>query len=292
MASPIFQIKAAPVSAPPYSFLSVCSVGGTKMQVRKKSNAKTRRIFRSDKDDKRDARLALLKGGIGVATAIAGLVAPAVPFIAPILQEAIGARIPDYRRQRVENLLLALTANINNLDATWVAQRFQSPEFNGLLEEGCLQAQKAISDERIRYIASLLTKCLSDEELDHITAQRMMAVLSELNDVEVLFLITERQRPHKVKEDGIDEFWEKTGGYFPPFIDCDSSPTAFKRRTVLQSYEKHLLHLGLLNEDFRGVMSLNCPFPEFNITKLGLEVTILGNVLLDYIHPESSEKNR
>jgi hypothetical protein len=103
---------------------------------------------------------AAIKGIIGITIAGTALISGlgAISLVGPFAAEAFNLLIPDQRQKRVEELLEILSASICNMDRKVVEQRFNSPEFLDIFEDSVHQAVRAVSKERLEYLASVLEK--------------------------------------------------------------------------------------------------------------------------------------
>jgi hypothetical protein len=126
--------------------------------------------------------------GTDIAAIIGKGLLGAIPFVGPLAAEIVGAIIPNQRIDRIETVLRLLETKISEEDKEKVKQRIVSPESVDLIEDGFVQASRALSEERKEYIASLLKNSLTDDQLKHIEYKRLLSILGELNDLEVLIL--------------------------------------------------------------------------------------------------------
>ena len=76
-----------------------------------------------------------------------------------------------------------------------VKDRLYENEGLDLFEEGLLQASRSISEERRRRLANLLAKSLSQEELKYAESKKLLNLLRELTDPEVLILLYYSEQP-------------------------------------------------------------------------------------------------
>jgi hypothetical protein len=115
----------------------------------------------------------------------------------------------------------------------------------------------------------------------------LLKLLGELNDIEVIWL-----RSHLVSTFGRDEeFMEKHQAVLQPItVDFNSSQEELDKRTLRQSYQEHLVQLGLLDRNYdseRGIRkATETPRPAFDHGKFqvsGYEITHLGRLLLKYV---------
>lgn len=219
--------------------------------------------------------------GTDVAAIIGKGLLGAIPFVGPLVAEIVGAVIPNQRIDRVESLLKLLESKIPEADRARVEQNIYCPESIDLIEDGFIQSSRALSEERKEYIASLLKNSLTEGEVRHIEYKRLLSILGELNDLEVLILksqIMYRGQPEH------QDFWEThEGALTQPIAGLGSSQDEVDKHTIYQTHKLHLASLGLIKLRFkkpkRGEM------PEFDdktgmIKAQGYEITGLGRLLL------------
>ncbi|MDD2732340.1 MAG: hypothetical protein PHF56_00240 [Desulfuromonadaceae bacterium] len=205
----------------------------------------------------------------------------AIPFVGPLAAEIVGSIIPNQRIDRIESLLRLLEAKIADEQKAKIQERITEPESVDLIEDGFIQASRALSEERKEYIASLLKNSLTDEALKHIEYKRLLSILGELNDLEVLLL-----KSHCLYQGDseFNEFWEKhEEALTPPIAHLGSSREEVDRNTVYNTHKAHLTSLGLLN--LRFSKPKKGELPEFDektgmIKASGYEITSLGRLLL------------
>ncbi|PTN10891.1 hypothetical protein [Nitrosomonas aestuarii] len=219
--------------------------------------------------------------GTDVATIIGKGLLGAIPFVGPLAAEIIGAVIPNQRIDRIESLLKLLESKIPKEDREKVEQRIVSPESVDLVEDSFVQASRALSEDRKEYIASLLKNSLTDDELKHIEYKRLLSILGELNDLEVLIL--KSQTLHRGQPEH-DEFWSAhEDALKQPLAHMGSTQVEIDKHTIYQTHKLHLANLGLLKARFK--IPKRNEFPEFDektgmIKAQGYDITGLGRLLL------------
>jgi len=204
-----------------------------------------------------------------------------IPFVGPLAAEIVGAIIPNQRIDRIESLLHHLEFKIADENKSKIQEKITEPESVDLIEDGFIQASRALSEERKEYIASLLKNSLTDEALKHIEYKRLLSILGELNDLEVLLL-----KSHSMYQgdSGYDEFWEKHGeALTPPNAHLGSSREEVDKDTIYNTHRVHLTSLGLIKPRFK--MPKKGELPEFDdksgmVKASGYEITSLGRLLL------------
>src|SRR5688500_11999438 len=123
-----------------------------------------------------------------VASVVAKGALGAIPIVGALAAEVVGALIPNRRLDRIETLLEELSRKLGDRSEDQVRERFTSPEFVDLLEEGLQQSARALSEERISSIATLLKNSLTEKELNHAHDKRLLELLGTLNDAEIIVL--------------------------------------------------------------------------------------------------------
>lgn len=181
--------------------------------------------------NKNDVVANLLRGYLG-----------GLPVLGPPIAEIIGNLIPNQRIDRISSLLKALEAKIDPKEKAKVETRMLEEKSIDLMEDGFLQAARALSEERIDYIASLLKNGLTDEDLEEIAYKRLLSLLGELDDFEVLILmshigsITEQQEFRRKHHDVL----------MPPIVTFGSSQETVDRHAIYEAHRINLGRLGLL----------------------------------------------
>jgi len=220
-----------------------------------------------------DLSVAALKGVIG-----------ALPFIGPLVAEVVGTLIPDQRVDRIERFLKKLDDKVSRLDGERVEERFESPEFVDLLEDGMYQAARALSDERLDYIASLLKNGLGDDELRHIELKRLLSLLDEINDAEIVILRSQAYHP---ESDPDSNFRKRHANVLKiRAASTDSNQREMDEAAIYDSFKNHLIDLGLLRPRYKKPR--RGQLPEFDlktgrVKSSGREITPLGRLLLRYV---------
>ncbi len=202
----------------------------------------------------------------------------AIPIVGSLAAEVIGDLIPNQRIDRIEAFLRALDEKVKELDKQKFETEFKKPEFIDLLEDGFLQAVRALSTERIDYIATLVSKRLSDEQADHLKYKKLLSILGQLDDAEVLHLIN-----YSFLEIGNHEFMQKHDNILRPVpVHMGSTQTERDAAAIQDSNKRHLIELGLIRPRFQTPRKGE--WPEFDdktgsLKASGNEITPLGRLL-------------
>lgn len=204
-----------------------------------------------------------------VAAALARGLAGACPFIGGLIAEAVNHLIPNQKLDRVVEWLRLLDAKVQALDSGFARaqERLRCPEGLDLLEDSLVQASRAISDARRKQIANLLAKSLTQEELKHAEAKKLLNLVRELTDAELILLLFYSEPPH-LRSQWHSDFMAKHPEVLRPASREIGIPQEEIERGALQdSYRNTLVRLGLLREQGTG-----------------LDLSSLGRLLLRYIN--------
>ena len=212
-----------------------------------------------------------------------------LPILGPMIAEMIDDLIPNQRIDRIASLLKALESKIDPEEKSKVEARMLEEKSIDLMEDGFLQAARALSEERIEYIASLLKNSLTDEALEHIACKKLLSILGEINDVEVLLLRLHSKRTI-VK---MEEFRSKhKDALTKPIASLAAPREEIDKATIYKTYETNLARLGLIEIRFKKPR--RGELPEFDektgmMEARGYNITSLGRLLLRSI--DQSEKD-
>lgn len=201
-----------------------------------------------------------------------------IPFVGSLLSEAIGVLIPNQRLDRLEQLIIELEKKIAHIEPERVEHRFRDPQFIDILEEGIQQAARAFEPNRIEHIAILLKNSISDEEIQRLRDKRLLGLLSELNDIEIIILTSYIHRGwnsefHKQHSDILSK----------PLLYAGSSQAEIEAAAIANEYRNHLVRLDLLKNRYKTPKRGESP--DFDketgtIKASGHEITQLGKLLL------------
>ena len=203
-----------------------------------------------------------------------------LPVVGPSIAEIIGYVIPNQRIDRIASLLKALESKIDPEEKANVEARMLEEKSIDLMEDGFLQAARALSEERIEYIASLLKNSLTDEDLEQNAYKRLLFILSETNDIEVLLLkyytkITTIERA--------EEFQSKYPGILTDYLSIGTSQKEVDKQAICEAYTINLSRLGLIKSMFDRPWKDELPEldEETGMMKsIGYYITDLGKLLL------------
>lgn len=230
-----------------------------------------------------DVIVSLTKGGVG-----------AIPVIGSLIAEIVGNVIPNQRVDRISEFVRLLDERLRQIEQSVLDDKFREPAVVDLLEDAFLQAARATSHERLEHIANVVANGMSDEELKEAEAKRMLWLLGQLNDSEIIIL---RSRLVMTRED-VDadaEFRSRHAELLAPDTTVmGSSEEEFEEAALKASYRQHLHDLGLLRQRYKKPK--RGELPEFDektgtMKASGSDVTRLGKMFLRYLNlmPEWSK---
>lgn len=218
-----------------------------------------------------DKTAAILKATLGT-----------VPLIGSVLQEAVTVIIPNQRIDRIAQTMELFAEKIKDLDEEFLRQKMHSEEFTDLLEDAIPQAARSLSEDRRNYIASILKNSLTEEELDHIHEKKLLSILGELNDAEIIFLRYESlRRPER------DTYYENHETILSPIRAGFGSPRIDHEKNAFRtSFREKLYELGLTRKEFVSVKKGQLPEIDEKTGMLKVRhavTTRLGRTFLRYI---------
>jgi hypothetical protein len=238
----------------------------------------------------------LIKGLMSIApgvdlTGIAGFALN----ISPMLSEVVTSFIPNQKIERVITYLQVLDIKLQHIQEDLREQKLKSAEGLDLLQDSMNQASRAVSDERLEYIASLLKNGLTSDALDHTETKKLFSILNELNDAEIIIL-----KYHSVSSyDEREGFAAKHAEVFTP-IDLYKRP--FKgpsqqdrdKAAIRDTYETKLYDLGLLKRSYKAPKKGETP--EFDdktgmLKSTGYRITPLADAFLRYLDIAEEEED-
>jgi hypothetical protein len=124
----------------------------------------------------RDKLIALARGAAG-----------AIPYAGGFVGELLGL-VPGQRTDRIAAYVRLLSGRLDGLEKHEKDEILSRPDKLDFVEEGAWQAARALSDQRIGYIAEAVYQGLSSEEADVIRRKRLLKLLGEIDDDEVQLL--------------------------------------------------------------------------------------------------------
>jgi len=196
-----------------------------------------------------------------------------VPLAGPFLAEIAGSIIPRQRVDRLADFSIQLNERIKELEENRIAAKLNDEEFTDLIEEAIRQAARSTTEERRRYLASLVANSLTSEAIEHAESKYILRILGELNDVEVLWLRSYTKDEMRQGE-SFCEIHKNVLARRIAFIGCPQEDV--DKHALQESYTKHLVQLGLVDNHISKSRDGN---PEFD--------TFTGELKVSYRHTSS-----
>lgn len=206
--------------------------------------------------NKSDVAAAFVRSIVGVA-----------PLVGPMVAELITATIPNQKMERVALSIKVLEDRLKYVEEDLVSEKFKTVKFADLLEDALPQMARALTDERKAYIANLLSTSIADDTLDHLAKKKLLSILHELNDAEIILLhFYAIRQSDKAKADRMLEEY--------PFIQAalrvyDKGETT-EKELMFREYHGTLIMASLI----MGLSDNEYPSP-------------MGYLLLKYIQPDN-----
>lgn len=167
----------------------------------------------------------------------------AIPLGGPFLSELIGSIIPNQRMDRVVNYIKVLDKKISLLPEEIIEKLKSSQTIIDLIEESFIQASRAITDERREYISNIVIQGIREEDIKAEESKYFMRLLSEISDVEIIWL----RFYYNPLINSDDDFRSKHENIlYPVYAPLSSDDNTFLKKSLQDSYQEHLLKLGLL----------------------------------------------
>ena len=211
-------------------------------------------------------------------SAVQGL-AGALPVVGSIVANLINQIIPEQRWERVREYLRELESRVAAVEAPTLESALREPRKVDLFEDGANQAVRALSSERLGYIAALVARGLTSDEREEIEAKRLLKLLDEVDDDQIVILQSKLHR-HERSEAFYERHEEVLG---PVSAHMQSPQEDHDRAAMYRLARRQLVDLGLLQQSFRKPRKGE--LPEFDektgmIRSRGTELSPLGHLLL------------
>jgi hypothetical protein len=210
-----------------------------------------------------------------------------VPVVGSLVAEIVGNVIPNQRIERITRFVLLLESRLKHLEGEVLRVTMTAPPAVDLLEDAFVQAARATNEERLEHIANAVAYGLSSDEKSKAEAKRMLWLVGQLNDAEIIIL---RGALIQTREDANAdaEFRKRHEDLLAPdSTHLGSSDVEIEEMALKKSYGQRLQELGLIRMRFtkprRGEL------PEFDgdtgmMKASGTKVTRLGRMLLRYLN--------
>lgn len=160
-----------------------------------------------------------------------------------VLTEVIEKLIPNQRIDRISKYLEELNRRLNNIEMKQLKDRFTENEFLDLFEDSCINATRALGEERLKYLASILVNSIAEGDLKYSRSKRYLSILSELTDQEVVVLGS-----YVYPANSHLSYHEKHRSWLrPERASLASDDSLVEDELIYESMLLHLTQLGLLD---------------------------------------------
>jgi len=207
----------------------------------------------------------------------------AIPYLGGVIGEVISEFIPNQRQDRIVKLVKMLSEKMQEHDIDIIRAKLHDPYNIDIFEDASFQAVRALSEERLNYLTNALKHSLINEQLEYSHKKKMLWLLGQINDIEVIILFYYQKA---VWGDQKEFFETHKNILFVPPVTHSSSQDEIDREILHNSYKNRLTQLGLLRISYHFVKKGEIPEfdPHTGKFKRGrLEITLLGRSLCDFI---------
>ena len=204
-----------------------------------------------------------------------------IPVIGGLIVELLGNIIPRQRTDRIVDFLRILELRLEKIEQVRVQERLKSPETISLIEDAFLIAYRAQTEERRKQIAEIIVRGAFLEKKEVYEAKRMLSVLDQLTDPEIIVLQAYAYRFTNRPFFGLHRqlLFEEPPVITDPVRKRDSY-------SIRQSYHDHLELLGLI----RSPMAMEKDaWGKEKIERKKAEITKFGEAFVRYIGGEILE---
>lgn len=214
-----------------------------------------------------------------------------VPSIGSILGEIVGVVIPNQKVDRIKLFAEVLDIKLKDIEKVILETKIKTEEFTDLFEDALVQASRSLTDERREYIANFLKVSLTEDELNHLGEKKLLSLLGQINDSEIILLKFSSFYEGHLKERFFEEHQKVLE---TPYVSLQSNRTEWSKHTIHKSFKRNLIDLGLLEPVYKKIKKGEVP--EFDEKTGSLKVsytktTGLGRVLLKYIDETFVDEN-
>lgn len=207
----------------------------------------------------------------------------------PLLSELVGVAVRNQRLDRIAKFAGELERRLQKLESSaQIAEQLRDESFTEILEEGIRQASRSLSDDRRRYIASLVCSSLSPATIQFAESRHLLRILGEMSDIEIIWLRSFRWPPSSGDEDFIQRHIKILRR---PLVPDGAPQEEVDKQALQESYQEHLVQLNLLEARYSVDRQTNLPGFDSSAKQRveGYTITGLGDLLLRVIGLGDSE---
>jgi hypothetical protein len=200
-----------------------------------------------------------------------------VPWVGAVLSEIVSSLIPNQKLDRLSAFATLLGRRLEGLEEDFRTQLVDDENVL-FFEDVLIEAARAVTEERRERLAALVCNGVREKSFEPSYKRRLLQIVGQVNDMELLILDGYNPKP--------GQGWRPS----PRGPDSrDSSSQALKdMRAVHDSFEPHLLDLGLLSRRFERPGLSGRKEPEIDLKtgmarSTGLQITDLGSALMRFV---------
>ena len=201
-----------------------------------------------------------------------------LPGLGPLIAGIVLDDIPRQRTDRIQEFVEQLSSKVDGLDQKLAGCVPGSASLD-ILEEGMAASAKAFSAKQRARIASLVGYGLADSDRRHIETVRLLDLLAELDDTQVILLAA-----HSLTYRWDHAFnMRHLATLRQPLPSLASPQEEHDEKTVRDLGIQQLVGLGLLRVRMHTSRSRSLSHPEFEQVQTkasGVEISPLGELLL------------
>lgn len=204
--------------------------------------------------DQNEAQIPLVLGSNKndhAAIFLKNIISFAVPVVGALLGDIVANQIPNQRLDRIENYFKIYADKVEKMPAEVsekLKEKLAEPEAVPFVEEILKQVVASRTEEKRRYLASALSRGVLVYDEDELTRQKLIDLVGQLNELEIMRLYGASLDYHRNKTD-YNNFWtderEQIFFYEPGWTDGAESR---RKEQISRGYSEKLVRLGLLTE--------------------------------------------
>lgn len=206
-----------------------------------------------------------------------------VPSIGGILSEIFSTVIPNQKTDRIKLFVEVLDLKFSGMEKEYLRLKMKTEKFTDLLEDAIPMAARALTQERREYIANFLVKSISTEDAALLREKKLLNILNQLNDAEIIFLRYKAIQDHEKK----GEFYNLHEKVLSPIpTHARSSRQEVEQSYLRKNYLETLESLGLTESNYKTPKKGETPEIDPKTGKLkssSTSSTGLGRMLVKYI---------
>jgi hypothetical protein len=208
-----------------------------------------------------------------------------IPIAGPFIAEIIGNIIPNQRLERVTKYLETLKLKLDSLEGESIISQLNSNRNMLLLFEHTIKySSETNSEDKYDYYSEFIIKALHDKTTEQIQKERVLNIISELNEIEIILLIYFSLRPTIGMKNTFIE--SKKDLLFPEPRTLNEPLESGYSYDFMQQYIENLERYKLLRRNIevdRNTKNLKIDEISGDLKRSSPEITILGDLVVSFI---------